>query len=259
MDGKGGYGQNSVWKKMQHAKLFFDEMIFRKLILENPFERLTVPKVDNHDRKLYVSEDYVLRAMDYAPTWEWKLIISLWRFGGLRRNEPLLLKWTDVLWDKQLIRVRSSKKKDERLVPIFPEISEPLSRCFDAAEPGEEWVVVRACPKQYRTGPRTGGMKSANLVTVFDDIVTKAGLPTIPMVGNNLRASAVKDLYSGKYPELRGRIDLIGKIFGHSPQVAMTYYKRFTMDDFKELTETFGKKPCREKEPERQVPENAEP
>ena len=71
------------------------------------------------------------------------------------------------------------------------------------------------------------------------------------MVGNNMRASAVKDLYSGKYPELRGRIDLIGKIFGHSPQVAMTYYKRFQMDDFKELTETFGtdtigKKQCRE-------------
>ena len=39
----------------------------------------------------------------------------------------------------------------------------------------------------------------------------------------------------------------------------MTYYKRFQMDDFKELTEIFGKKPCREKEADRPIPEKAEP
>jgi integrase len=258
MDGNGGYGQNSVWKKMQHAKKFFGEMVYRKLIIENPFERLTVPKVDDHDRKIYVSEEYALQAIEYAPTWEWKLIIALWRFGGLRRNEPLLLKWADILWDKRLIRVRSNKKKDERLVPIFPEIAKPLAECHAMASEGVEWVIDIACPKQYRVGVRACGMKGANLVTVFDDIVTKAGLPIIPMVGNNMRASAVKDLYSGKYPELRGRIDLIGKIFGHSPQIAMTYYTRFQMDDFKELTETFGEIQCRENGVNRQVLEIVE-
>ncbi len=154
--------------------------------------------------------------------------------------------------------VRSNKKKDERLVPIFPEIVEPLSECDARATEGTEWIIDQACPKQYRFGARDDGMKSANLGSTFDDIVTKAGLPVIPMIGNNMRASAVKDLYSGKYPELRGRIDLIGKIFGHSPQVAMTYYQRFQMDDFKELIETFHEKPCRENETHRQTTENVE-
>jgi integrase len=253
MDGKGGYGQNSIWKKMQHAKKFFGEMVYRKMIIDNPFERLTVPKVDEHDRKIYVSEEYALLAIEHAPTWEWKLIIALWRFGGLRRNEPLLLKWSDGLWDKRLIRVRSNKKKDERLVPIFPEIAKPLDECRAGVTEGVEWLIDQACPKQYRNGTRACGMKGANLVSVFDDITAKAGLSVIPMVGNNMRASAVKDLYSGKYPELRGRIDLIGKILGHSPQVAMTYYERFQMDDFKELTDSFQAKQCRENDANRQT------
>jgi hypothetical protein len=40
----------------------------------------------------------------------------------------------------------------------------------------------------------------------------KNGLPIYPMAGNNMRAGFVKDLYSGKFPELHGRIDLIAKI-----------------------------------------------
>ena len=64
-------------------------------------------------------------------------------------------------------------------MPIFLEITEPLDECDARAAEGTEWLM--ACPKQYRIGAKTGGMKGANLVTVFDDIVVKAGMPTIPM------------------------------------------------------------------------------
>ena len=87
---------------------------------------------------------------------------------------------------------------------------------------------------------RHGGLKNTNLGTIFEKICRKAGLPEIPMIGNNMRASAEKDMYSGKYPELRGRIDLIARILGHSAGVALKYYRRFSMDDFRELTESFG-------------------
>ena len=195
------------------------------------------PQENDESRKTYVSQEYVERAMEYAPTWEWKLIIALWRFGGLRRNEPLLLRWEDVLWDKQIIRVKSSKTKSDR---IFPEIREPLSRVFEGTGNGSEWVIDRACPIRYRKTDRSGGLKNANLGTIFEKICRKAGLPEITMIGNNMRASAEKDMYSGKYPELRGRIDLIARILGHSAGGALKYYRRFSMDDFRELTESFG-------------------
>ncbi len=62
-------------------------------------------------------------------------------------------------------------------------------------------------------------------------------------MGNNMRASCEKDLYSGKYPQLRGRIDLIAQILGHSPQVALEYYRRFCTDDLDGLTSSFSKLP----------------
>ena len=90
-----------------------------ELIEKNPFKRVSEPKTNDESRKSYISEEYTFRAMDYAPTWEWKLIIALWRFGGLRRaSEPLRLTWSDILWDKSLILVNSSKTKSSRFVPI---------------------------------------------------------------------------------------------------------------------------------------------
>lgn len=83
-----------------------------------------------------------------------------------------------------------------------------------------------------------GNIKAANLATTFDKICRKAGLPILPMIGNNMRVSCEKDLYSGKYPELRGRVDLIGRILGHSLQIALQYYQRFSTDDFAPLVES---------------------
>ncbi|MGL4942883.1 MAG: tyrosine-type recombinase/integrase [Thermoguttaceae bacterium] len=168
-------------------------------------------------------------------------MIALWRFGGLRRCcEVLRLRWTDVIWDKSMLRVHSTKTKSERFVPIFPEIMRPLLDCAEQAAVGAEWVIENRCPAYIKRKPdRSGNIKAANLATVFDKICKKAGLPIVPMIGNNMRASCEKDLYSGKYPELRGRVDLIGQILGHSPQVALQYYQRFSTDDFASLVASF--------------------
>jgi integrase len=46
--------------------------------------------------------------MEYAPDAEWRLMIALWRFAGLRAaSEVLMLKWEDILWDQKLIIVRA--------------------------------------------------------------------------------------------------------------------------------------------------------
>ena len=41
VDGGGGYGKNSCWKKLQYANRFFQEMVEAKLIVENPFRRVS--------------------------------------------------------------------------------------------------------------------------------------------------------------------------------------------------------------------------
>ena len=244
IDGKGGYGQNSVSKKLQHAARFFQAMQDMEMISSNPFKSVREVPVDETDRKDYIPAEYCLKAMEYAPSAEWKLLIALWRFGGLRRScEPLRLRWSDIDWGKRLIRVYSSKTKRERFVPIFPEIMEPLLQVRREAKKDAEWVIEKACPEKMRASKnREVGTKQTNLHKGFNDICIKAELKVYPMAGNNMRASCVKDLYSGKYPELRGKVDVIAKILGHSAVTALKYYNRYSTDELEPLTQSFDVK-----------------
>ena len=80
---------------------------------------------------------------------------------------------------------------------------------------------------------RKEGNREANLMTMFDKIVLRAGLNPWPMPGNNLRGSLVTDLYNGKYPELG--LHTIAAWIGHSPEIAMKHYTRIRDEDFEKV------------------------
>ncbi|MCL2119965.1 MAG: site-specific integrase [Planctomycetaceae bacterium] len=174
--------------------------------------------------------------MEYAPDAEWRLIIALWRFGGLRRfSEVLRLKWEHILWDQGKIIVPSSKTerhgKAMRVIPIFHELSEPLRDCFEQAVPGDVYIIEKHCPPGVKKSIERKNMDSVTpLVEMFDKIVTRAGLDPWPMPGHNLRASLVTDLYNGKYPDIG--VHTIAAWLGHSPKVALKYYSRVKESDF---------------------------
>ena len=137
----GGLAPKTVSKRMQHAFLFFDKMVEKEIISRNPFKGL-VQKVAVDDRRnQYISEETVLQVMEYAPDAEWRLIIALWRFAGLRAvSEVLTLKWEDILWDQKKIMVRSPKTencgKGVRKIPFFPHIEECLLEAAEQAPEG---------------------------------------------------------------------------------------------------------------------------
>ena len=58
------------------------------------------------------------------PAWRWAVLMLL---GGLRRAEALALRWEDILWQQQLIRVVKGKGGSGRLVPLQPDLREILS------------------------------------------------------------------------------------------------------------------------------------
>lgn len=245
-DGKGGYSADSVKKKLEHVKLLFDEMRKSGFITSNPFDGILQKRnADKKDeRKRYIPEEYVLRALEYAPTLEWKLIICLWRYCGLRRNEPLLLKVEDIHFDRRRMFLYASKTNEVREIPIFPSVYKSLEMVYLNAQPGQKFLIMNACSKKYRNTDRMCGMKNANLETIFDKICKKAGLLPISMPGNNLRASAEKDMLTGAKPEyeyLKGRYDLVVDILGHSVEIARKHYSRTKDSDLDDLIASFEK------------------
>ena len=92
-------------------------------------------------------EEYV-QLLDACPNQDWRTIMALARIGGLRcPSELQQLRWSDINWEQNRFLVRSPKMerhegKQERIVPLFPELREELDRHFLAdATVGNEFVI----------------------------------------------------------------------------------------------------------------------
>ena len=68
--------------------------------------------MNNDERWVFVAHNMVNRVLDACPNWQWRTILALARFGGLRcSSEVALLKWSDVHWDADRFTVTSPKTK----------------------------------------------------------------------------------------------------------------------------------------------------
>jgi len=157
-------------KECQIAAQFFRYAYRKELIERNPFDGVVVGKATNDDRRVFVSRDVIQRVLDKCPNWQWRTVVALARYGGLRcSSEIALLKWSDILWDAERFTVTSPKTKRygkaSRVVPLFPELRPFLDEAFSMAAEGEKWVV-----------PMLGGDACKNLGTTFRKIVGRAGV-----------------------------------------------------------------------------------
>ncbi len=218
-----GLADASVRKHCGFAKHFFARAVDHELIVSNPFAKLVSSPVGNAARQYFVSREETAKILDAAPDAQWRLIIALSRYGGLRcPSEHLALTWGDVDWAGGKLTVRSPKTArhaghESRLVPLFPELRPYLEAVFDAAEPGTEYVITR-----YRD--------NENLRTQLRRIIRRAGLTPWPRITHNLRASRATEL-AAEHPA-----HVAAAWLGHSALVAQKHYWTVTDADFERAT-----------------------
>ncbi len=179
---------NTVRRRCGIAKQFFRAAVRRKLIDANPFDGVEATTVKgNRARDYFITRAEAAAVLEACPDLEWRLIFALSRFGGLRcPSEHNELRWGDVDWERGRMRVRSPKTehmpgREERMIPLFPELRSLLEEAFDAAGEGAEHIIER-----YRN--------QANLRTRFFKIIRRAGLKPWPKLFHNLRASRQTEL-----------------------------------------------------------------
>jgi len=237
----GGLAPKTVSKQMEHVHSFFQIMTERGDIPCNPFKGL-VQKVAVDDRRnKYIDEETILKVMEYAPDAEWRLIIALWRFSGLRAvSEVLTLKWEDVLWDQKMIMVHAPKTErygtGVRKIPFFPHIEDCLRDAFEQAPEGSIYVVEKHAPLYLRgQKERVYVCRQGNIGTIFRKIILRAGIVPWGKLIHNLRASFETDLLSKKYGEFS--IYVIAKWLGHSVRVMLEHYGRFQQSDYDQIAQ----------------------
>lgn len=194
------------------ARQFFKKAVRWGYMSANPFADSRGGSQKNLKRRYFVSREIIEKVLAACIDDQWRLIVALARYGGIRiPSELYTLTWSDIDWGRRQLTIHSPKTehhegKESRIVPLFPELETYLLRVHSMAEPGEDLVITR-----YRRG-------QANLRTTFRKIIKRAGVPVWPRLFQNLRASRETELFAD-YP-----IETACAWIGNSPTVAVTHY-----------------------------------
>ena len=221
----------TVNRRCGAAKTFFRTAVRHEMIPRNPFEELKATVHGNRERMRFVTLDTIQSVIDTCPDFEWRLLVALARYGGLRvPSEALSLRWEDVDWEHDRIRVISPKTahhpgRESRLIPLFPELRPYLEEAREQAEPGAEYVIAlwRHAAEKTPTG-----WKSCNLRSQFQKIIRRAGIEPWPKPWQNLRSSRETEL-AETYP-----IHVVCAWIGNTKSVAMEHYLQVTEDHFQQ-------------------------
>jgi len=219
----------TIHKRLQVVRTFFNTLRRRRLIEENPFEDVKMAASGIRERQRFISREDITRVLGACPNHDWRCIVVLARYGGLRcPSEVLSLRWQDINWETGRITVTSPKTERyadgaSRVIPLFPELRDELFEAFEAAPEGAEYVVDERFRKAA-LGP--AGWGSCNLRTTFKKIIHRAGVTEWPKLFHNLRASRETELVEN-FP-----VQVVTQWLGNTPTIAMRHYLMTTDDHF---------------------------
>jgi len=204
-------GENGKRTHISVAKMFFNVAKRRKLVEENPFEFQKASLVLNRSKDFFLTRANAMKIIDACPDNQWRLIVALWRFAGLRKMEIYQLRWEHILWDqgRMLLSIPKTKHhvgKESRFIPIG-DILPWLEEEFRHAPEGAQRLITRYA------------VTNGNLSKPFVKIITAAGLTIWPKLIQNLRASCETDWLDARNPA-----HVVARWIGHSVKVQNDNY-----------------------------------
>ena len=230
-----GLRDTTIHKRLTFARQFFKQMLRQELVEINPFDDVKHSAGDASEKQRFIPREDVAELIEAAPDTNWRTIIALARYGGLRcPSEVLSLKWDGVDWEKNRLRVDSPKTehhagKGSRIIPIFPELKPFLDEAWEMA--GDKGAVYVIGGNYRKAAQGKNGWVNCNLRTQFERIVKRAGLEPWPRLFHNLRASRETELVE-QFPE-----HIAAAWIGNSVQVARRHYLQVTEEAFRKAVQ----------------------
>ncbi|MBX3380871.1 MAG: site-specific integrase [Phycisphaeraceae bacterium] len=206
-------------KRIKVAKAVFARAVLWNRIKTSPFATVKTGGMKNRERIRFVARDTIAKVLAQSKDPEFRLLIALARYGGLRvPSEALLLTWEHINWAAGRMSITSPKTegagKASRVVPIFPELAPFLQAAFDAAPEGSIYVIGRTRDA------------AANFRTQLERLIKRAAVPAWPRLWQNLRASRACEL-AADFPQ-----HVAAEWLGHGVAVAQAHYWAAREEDF---------------------------
>lgn len=220
--GRKGLAEATVAKHLSWAGALYRDFIKREVITRNPFDGVQKGSQINRSRRVYVPAEIIETLIDRAPSLEWKLLLAMARYMGVRvPSEPFSMTWDCVDWERSLIRVPSPKTAKQgkafRMVPIFPPIRPHLEALWELAE-GKTYIFEELRKRNSVKKADKGDWKAVNLRVQLQRMLEKAGIPPWPKLWQNLRSTAEMDLLA-RFPPAA-----VFEWIGHTADVAKGHY-----------------------------------
>lgn len=217
----------TVSKRVQTARNLFRKAIRWKLLSESPLADVVAGKQHNPDRQRFIPAEVINRVIAEARDVEWKLLIALSRYAGLRcPSEHLALTWADWDVERGALVVRAAKTGTVRRVPVTPELLPHLQAAYEAADDGATWMIAK-----YRQA-------NCNLRTQLLRYIERAGVEAWPRVWHNLRASCGTS-WSERFP-----VASVARWLGHNVDTCAQHYLTARDSDFAAAVGSVSQKPA---------------
>ena len=204
-------------RDVRRIKQIFEKAVEYEMIDKNPFRFLKGGSSINPDRFEFVDRDRIDRVLDACDCQQWRTIIALARFGGIRvHSELIALRWENVDFDGEKRKDRTPNlvvpncKTKRRMMPLFPELRRELKN-----EVGRTGYVVHQCRVK------------SNLDKGLKRIIEKSGVKPWKILWHNLRASRQSELESEGHSTTA-----VCSWMGNSASVAKDHYLRPLDADF---------------------------
>jgi len=225
----------TVLKRLERVRTFFSDAQRRGLISNNPFEHVKRPRDNDADRQAYVPVEVVERLIEATPHLEWKLLLSMARYLGVRvPSEPFSMTWDCVNWADRTIRIPSPKTevhgKAYRVVGIPPPVMPHLERLFEAAPPGTTYIFENLRQRESTKAADRGWWSAVNLRQHLLRLIARIGERPWPRLWHSLRASCQTDL-AHRFP-----LHVVAAFLGNTPKIAVKHYLRVTEADYTRLS-----------------------
>lgn len=203
----------------QSLTVFFRWCIDEGHMERNPTEKIEIPKVEKRLPSRLTKQE-ALRLLEIVSNYPYSYafqrnrnhaILSTFIFAGLRKNELLNLKFTDVDVENLSIFVNQGKGAKDRIVPISLTLAQSLRRYLE-----DRKGLKKTCPEFFASCKRNVGYTQGGLKKLVVQLRRASGLKfTIHKLRHTFATLMLEggcDIYS------------LSKMMGHSDIKTTTIY-----------------------------------
>ncbi|SMP42450.1 Integrase [Neorhodopirellula lusitana] len=225
---------STVGTETKHGKQFFAYAVRKGYISENPFKGFVVKAQVDEERRIILDTTMLTDIVNRTTDKQWQLFLAVVRWTGCRQSEALLLKWSDIQWDVDRIKMPSSKTKHMgkpfREVPLFPELYPLLLEASENAPSGSVYVVDGI----VKPGQRSGRL-GKNMGKPFQSLIKQLGYEPWAKPYQNIRVTRENELIGQGHPA-----HVVQRWLGHSSKVSEKHYLDVSDDDFAKALKPAG-------------------